>query len=118
MGDIINNDGTGHYSHFDDNRYIKDEINPRASFVEAGVVAMANKGANTNGSQFFITFDDLPYLNDQYTIIGHVIKGYEVAKKVLHFCGTINGVPKCDVKISDTGIYKYDEYMRNKTQKY
>jgi cyclophilin family peptidyl-prolyl cis-trans isomerase len=118
MGDITNNDGTGHTSHFEDNRYIKDEIDPSVSFCEGGVVAMANKGKDTNGSQFFITFDDLPFLNDDYTIIGQVVKGYDVAKKVLHFCGSIQGTPKCSIKISDSGIYKYDDYTKNKSLKF
>ncbi len=118
MGDITNNDGTGHYSHYEDNRYIKDELSPRVSFCEAGLVALASKGKDTNGSQFFITFDDSPFLNDKYTIIGNVISGYEIAKKILHFCGTKEGVPKCDVKISDTGIYKYNEYTRDKRLKF
>jgi cyclophilin family peptidyl-prolyl cis-trans isomerase len=118
MGDISNNDGSGHVSHYDNNEYIKDEIDPSVSFCEAGVVAMANKGRDTNGSQFFITFDDLPFLNNDYTIIGQVVAGYDVAKKVLHFCGTAEGVPKCTIKISDTGIYKYDDYMKNKALKF
>jgi peptidyl-prolyl cis-trans isomerase B (cyclophilin B) len=47
----------------------------------AGVVAMANSGANTNGSQFFIVFGDT-ILPASYTIFGHVTEGFDVAKQV------------------------------------
>ena len=47
------------------------------SFDRAGVVAMANHGRDTNGSQFFITFGPQPQLNGDYTIFGQVTSGME-----------------------------------------
>jgi len=48
----------------------------------AGTLAMANSGANTNGSQFFITLDNLTTLPKKYTIFGLVTSGFDVVKKI------------------------------------
>ena len=56
-----------------------DEVTPSRTFDQAGMVAMANSGANTNGGQFFITYGPTPHLNSGFTIIGQVIEGQEVA---------------------------------------
>ena len=51
-------------------------------FDKAGVVAMANAGRDTNGSQFFITFGPTPQLNGGYTIFGQVVEGQEVVDAI------------------------------------
>lgn len=62
-----------------------DELNPNTPSYKAGykrgVVAMANAGPNTNGSQFFIMHQDYPLPND-YTIFGKVVSGQEVVDKI------------------------------------
>jgi len=51
-------------------------------FDKAGLVAMANAGRDTNGSQFFITFAPAEFLNGDYTIFGQVISGMEVVNGI------------------------------------
>ena len=57
-----------------------DEVTPTRSFDQAGLVSLANSGPNTNGGQFFITFDAIPQLDPNFTIIGRVIEGMDVAE--------------------------------------
>ena len=56
--------------------------NTFASFSKPGVLAMANRGPNTNGSQFFITVAPAPGLSGNYNVFGQVISGQEVADKI------------------------------------
>jgi cyclophilin family peptidyl-prolyl cis-trans isomerase len=58
------------------------EIVPGLKFDRPGVVAMANAGAGSNGSQFFITYAAVPRLNGDYTIFGQVVQGLDVALKL------------------------------------
>ena len=60
----------------------KDEFVPNLIFDKPYLLAMANRGPNTNGSQFFITVAPTPWLNGHYTIFGKVVKGEEVVKKI------------------------------------
>ena len=60
----------------------EDEINPMFVFDRAGILAMANAGPNTNGSQFFITTVATPHLNGNHTIFGRVTEGQTVAEAI------------------------------------
>lgn len=58
------------------------EIVPGLNFDKPGLLAMANAGAGSNGSQFFITYSALPDLDGKYTIFGKVISGMDVVEKL------------------------------------
>lgn len=60
----------------------EDEIDPELKFDSAGLLAMANSGPDTNGSQFFITYGPAPWLNGQHTIFGKVVQGMDVASSL------------------------------------
>ncbi len=60
----------------------EDEVTPQIKFDKKGLLAMANAGPNTNGSQFFITTVPTPWLNMNHTIFGEVISGYETVEKI------------------------------------
>ncbi len=60
----------------------EDEVTPNVKFDKEGLLAMANSGPNTNGSQFFITCAKTPWLNMGHTIFGEVITGSDVVKKI------------------------------------
>ncbi len=62
--------------------YFSDEIDNALNFDRPGLVAMANSGANTNGSQFFITLAAAPHLNGRHTIFGEVLSGMEVLEQL------------------------------------
>ncbi len=60
----------------------EDEFAPNAVFDKAGILAMANRGPNTNGSQFFITTVVTYHLNGRHTIFGYVKEGFDIVKKI------------------------------------
>ncbi len=60
----------------------EDEFSPDAQFDDAGYLAMANNGPDTNGSQFFITYGPTPWLNGRHTIFGKVVRGMDVLESL------------------------------------
>ena len=54
-----------------------DEFHPDNAHDARGVLSMANKGPDSNRSQFFFTFGPQPHLNDKYSVFGHLVDGFE-----------------------------------------
>lgn len=76
-----------------------DEFSPSVKFDKPGLLAMANRGPNTNGSQFFITTSATPWLNMKHTIFGQVTTGYDIVKKMESVKTGLNDKPVEAVRI-------------------
>jgi len=91
----------------------EDELNPAAQSFKTGYVrgtlAMANRGPNTNTSQFFIMLQDAPRLPKAYTIFGRVVSGMDVvdrigAVEITPEMGASDGRPKTDILITSARL--------------
>ena len=81
----------------------KDEFSPKLTFDKAGILAMANAGPGTNGSQFFITLAPTSWLNNKHTIFGKVVNGIEVVNAIGK-TKTKNDRPITDVVMNEVVI--------------
>ncbi|CAH7666557.1 peptidylprolyl isomerase [Phakopsora pachyrhizi] len=77
----------------------EDEIHPELRFTGAGILAMANSGPNSNGSQFFLTLAPTPYLDRKHTIFGRVERGMKVLERIGSVSVNADDAPLEQIKI-------------------
>lgn len=107
MGDVTTGDGTGGASiygpKFNDEPFILSHRSP-------GWVAMANHGADTNGSQFYILLTKARWLDGKHVVFGKVVKGHDVIRNLGEVpTDHTNARPKKQVRIVDCGVTELKE---------
>ncbi|CAN6911124.1 unnamed protein product [Brassica oleracea] len=106
-GDIIHGDGKGSESIYGGT--FPDE-NFKIKHSHAGVVAMANTGPDSNGSQFFITTVKASWLEGEHVVFGKVIQGMDNVFAIEGGAGTYSGKPRKKVVIADSGEIPKDKW--------
>lgn len=86
----------------------EDEVDVDVVFDRPGLLAMANAGPDTNGSQFFITTAETPWLNMRHTIFGEVISGYDIVEKIENTKTSYGDKPVEVQKILNVSVKKKD----------
>lgn len=101
-GDYENRNGTGGQAF--EGGMIADEFAPGLSHVR-GTLSMANRGPNTNGSQFFIMHGEAPHLDGMHSIFGQVTEGMDVVDAIASAATTVGDRPVNDIIIENIQIY-------------
>lgn len=108
-GDVINKNGTGSFSIYNGN--FNDE-----NFIfkhKKGSLSMANRGPNTNGSQFFICIDNVSHLDNKHVVFGHIFDGEDVLHDLNLVKTQYGGMPEFDVIIQDIVFIEDNKILKN-----
>ena len=100
-GDFTNFNGTGGKSIYGDK--FEDE-NFNLKHNQPGLLSMANSGPDTNGSQFFITLEETPHLDDKHVVFGILLEGFDILKKIELLSVDDKDKPLQEVKIINCGV--------------
>ena len=79
------------------------EFSPSVRHDKPGLLSMANAGPGTDGSQFFLTFAETPWLDDKHTVFGEIVDGMDVMA-ALEKCGSRDGRTSEELKIEKASI--------------
>jgi peptidyl-prolyl cis-trans isomerase A (cyclophilin A) len=91
----------------------EDEFHPDLKHNKPGILSMANSGPNTNGSQFFITEKETPWLDNRHSIFGELVLGQDIQDSISNVKVGLKDKPVEDVVITELNIIRKGKEAKN-----